>query len=232
MAEHEQQGPIRDRNQIYLAEKALLEMVRTGDINYLDAFRESERLSPGVPVSTREPLRQMKTSVIVFATLVSRAAMEGGLSPEIAYALGDDYINRAEKSHDPKEIARLATDMYEDFIRRVHELGIRPDYSLTVRKCCDYLELHFQENISLSELAKLTGYSEYYLTEKFKKETGETVNAYIRRKKIERAKILLLTTALSVGEIAERLSFCTPNYFIQCFREDTGLTPARFRKEQ
>ena len=174
----------------------------------------------------------MKISVIVFTTLVSRAAMEGGLSPEIAYALGDSYINRAEKSRDPKEIAKLATDMYEDFIRRVHELGIRPDYSLAVRKCCDYLELHFQETISLKELAGLTGYSEYYLTEKFKKETGETINAYIRRKKIERAKILLLTTDLTVSEIAEKLSFCTPNYFIQCFREDTGLTPARFRKEQ
>ena len=45
-----------------------------------------------------------------------------------------------------------------------------------------------------------------------------------------RAKVLLLTTDRSVGEIAERLSFCTPNYFFKCFREDTGQTPARYRK--
>jgi phosphomannomutase len=49
----------------------------------------------------------MKTSIVVFTTLVSRAAMEGGLSPEVAYALGDSYLQSAEDCRDSGELAAL-----------------------------------------------------------------------------------------------------------------------------
>ena len=42
--------------------------------------------------------RQSKTNIIVFTSLVCRAAIEGGLSPEEAYALGDSYIQSAENA--------------------------------------------------------------------------------------------------------------------------------------
>ena len=48
---------------------------------------------------------------------------------------------------------------------------------------------------------------------------------------IERAKLLLESTELTVRQIAAQLAFNTPNYFIQCFREVTGYTPAQYRKQ-
>ena len=220
----------RNRMQVYAAEQAMLRMVREGNINYQDALQTSMSLSPGVPVHGRDPLRQMKTSVIVFTTLVCRAAMEGGLSPEIAYPLGDSYIQTAEDSHDLGELTALAPAMYHDFIYRVHYLHANPNYSHSIQKCCDYIELSLDRRVRASDLARLVGYTEYYLTLKFKKETGKSVSQYIRDAKIDRAKMLLASTNDSVAEIAERLAFNTPNYFIQCFREVTGMTPAQFRK--
>lgn len=85
----------RDRYQVYAAERALLDMVRNGDLNYAEAFSNSSLLSSGVPVSGPDPLRQVKSSITVFTSLVCRAAIEGGLSPEEAYSLGDVYILRA-----------------------------------------------------------------------------------------------------------------------------------------
>ena len=75
------------------------------------------------------------------------------------------------------------------------------------------------------------GYTEYYLTEKFKKETGQSVSSYIRYAKVERAKVLLSTTDLSIQEVSERLAFSTVNYFIKIFRETAGYTPAQYRKK-
>ncbi|MBQ8160579.1 MAG: helix-turn-helix transcriptional regulator [Clostridia bacterium] len=222
----------RNRLNIYLAEKALLDMVRQGNINYQSALRYSSGMSPGVPIEGKDPLRQMKTSIIVFTTLVSRAAMEGGLSPEVAYSLGDSYIQTAENSRDSGELSALATAMYHDFIYRVHYLHANPNYSHAVQKCCDYIELSLDRKISTADLAGLVGYTEYYLTEKFKKETGRSVSSYIRDAKIERAKMLLQTTDLPVSEIAVRLAFNTPNYFIHCFHDVVGCTPAQYRKVQ
>lgn len=222
-------GP-RDRNKIYLAERAMLQMVRNGDINYHGVLQNSAVQSPGVPVQGEDPLRQMKTSILVFTTLVSRAAMEGGLSPEIAYSLGDSYIQSVEQCRDSGELNALAHAMYHDFIYRVHHLRVNPNYSHAIQKCCDYIELSLNRKIRTQDLAALVGYTEYYLTEKFKKETGQSVSSYIRYARVERAKVLLESTDLSIREIAEQLAFNTVNYFIQSFRETTGYTPAQYRK--
>ena len=220
----------RDRDKVYLSEKAMLQMVREGNINYYGFFRNSALLSPGVPVQGQDPLRQMKTSIVVFTTLVSRAAMEGGLSPEVAYALGDSYLQSAENCRDSGELSALAHAMYHDFIFRVHRLRANPDYSHAVQKCCDYIDLSLDRRIRTSDLAALVGYTGYYLTEKFKKETGMSVSTYVRRAKAERARLLLESTDLSIREISDRLAFNTVNYFIQCFRETVGCTPAAYRK--
>ena len=220
---------LRDRTQIYQSEKALLDMVRKGNINYKSALRQSVQLSPGVPVKGMDPLRQAKTSIVVFITLVSRAAMEGGLSPEVAYPLGDSYIQQVEDCRDSGELTALSGAMYHDFVYRVHHQNVNRDYSLSIQKCCDYIDLNLERKIRLKDLAVLCGYSEYYLSEKFQAETGESINRYIRRKKLERAKLILETTSTPVTEIAELLAFNTVNYFIQCFRDAYGCTPAAYR---
>ena len=220
----------RDRNKVYLAERAMLQMVRNGDINYYNVLQNSVRLSPGVPIQGQDPLRQMKTSNIVFTTLVCRAAMEGGLSPEIAYPLGDSYIQAVEDCHDSGELSALAHAMYHDFIYRVHHLRVNPNCSHAIQKCCDAIELSLDRKIRTADLAALVGYTEYYLTEKFKKETGQSISSYIRYAKVERAKVLLESTDLSIRELSERLAFNTVNYFIRSFRDTTGYTPAQYRK--
>ena len=237
--QEESRGDIRDqpagernRMQVYQAEQALLQMVRTGDINYQSAFQNSMSLSPGVPVQGKDPLRQMKISIIVFITLVSRAAMEGGLSPETAYSLGDSYIQTVEDCRDSGELNALAHAMYHDFIYRVHYVRANPNYSHAIRKCCDYIELSLDRRIRTADLAALVGYTEYYLTEKFKKETGKSISAYIRDAKITRARVILEATDVSIAEIADRLAFNTPNYFIQCFKSVVGVTPAQYRKNR
>ena len=228
---HASTAGVRDREKVYLAERALLQMVRNGDINYHSVIQRSVNLSPGVPVQGADPLRQMKTSIVVFTTLVSRAAMEGGLSPEIAYSLGDSYLQSVEDCRDSGELSALATAMYHDFIYRVHHLRSNPAYSHAIQKCCDYIELSLDRRIRVSDLAALVGYTEYYLTEKFKKETGIPVSHYIRFAKVERAKVLLESTEMSVREISDRLAFNTVNYFIQSFRDTVGCTPAQYRKK-
>lgn len=221
----------RDRYQVYAAERALLSMVRNGDLNYQEALSNSIRLSSGVQASGTDPLRQAKTSVIVFTSLVCRAAIEGGLSPAEAYSLGDAYIQSAENARTQEALLHLPATMYADFIRRVHNLRTNPRYSHAVQKCIDYIEQHMEEKIHATDLAKRVGYHEYYLTRLFKQETGLSVANYVKFAKVERAKILLDSTELSVQQIADKLGFTTRSYFIQCFRTVTGMTPTTWREQ-
>ena len=220
----------RDRHRIWMAEQALLQMVRTGDLNYQQALSTSSGLSSGVPVHSDDALRQSKTSVIVFTSLVVRAAIEGGLSPEESYALGDNYIQTMEQASTLGELGPLANMMYEDFIQRVHICRANPKLSRPIQKCVDYIEAHLDQKIHSEELASISGYTAYYLTHKFREETGLSVNDYIKNAKVERAKVLLRSTDQSVQDISAALCFSTRNYFSRVFQEITGVTPIEYRE--
>jgi len=214
----------------WMAEQGMLQMVRTGDMNYKQALSNSMSISAGVPVQSSDVLRQSKTSIIVFTSLVCRAAIEGGLSPEEAYSLGDSYIQAAESAKSLDELSPLAMMMYDDFIRRVHKHRTNPNLSRQIQKCVDYIEMNLDKKIVAEDLAALVGYTEYYLTHKFKEETGLSVTNYVKFAKVERAKVLLKSTPFSVREISEQLGFATRNYFSAVFQQVTGKTPMEFRE--
>lgn len=207
-----------------------LQMVRTGDLNYSQALSASMGISAGIPVESEDALRQSKTSIIVFTSIVCRAAIEGGLSPEEAYSLGDSYIQSAESAHTISELDVLPRMMYDDFIHRVHKCRTNPKLSRQIQQCVDYIEMNLNQKILAADLAKQVGYTEYYLTRKFKDETGLSVANYAKFAKIERAKVLLKSTDQTVQEIAEHLGFGTRNYFSRVFQEVTGKTPVEFRE--
>ena len=121
--------------------------------------------------------------------------------------------------------------MYEDFINLVHNTQLNPGYSKQIQSCCDYIALHIDEKLSLSKIASRIGYSDYYLSRKFKQETGTSINDYIKIAKIERAKTLLLSTDKSIQEICDTLSFGTRSFFAQTFKDIVGIPPAQYREE-
>lgn len=219
----------RDRHKVWAAEQTLLQMVRSGDLDYKDALNTSQMLSSGVPIQSKDPLRQGKISIIVFCSIVCRAAIEGGLSPEEAYALGDAYIQSAEDATTIDDLMAIPYTMYDDFVHRVHHLHSNPKLSIPVQKCVDYINMHLHERIRATDLAKIAGYGEYYLTQKFCEETGYSFNDYVKAAKIERAKLLLQNTNQSVQEIADTLGFSTRSHFSQSFKQITGLSPAAYR---
>ena len=134
--------------------RGLLQMVRTGDLNYKQALSASMGISAGVPVRSDDALRQSKTSIIVFTSLVCRAAIEGGLSPEEAYALGDSYIQSAENAKTQDDLDPLGLMMYDDFVQRVHKCRTNPNLSQQVQKCVDYIEMNLVKKYALQILQR------------------------------------------------------------------------------
>lgn len=221
-----------DRHRVYQAEKAMLEMVKLGDLNYKEALSASMNISDGVKINTRDPLRHARVSTIVFCSIVCRAAIEGGLSPEEAYSLGDAYIQSALDAHTIDETSTICMSMYDDFVRRVHRTRENPKYSQPIQRCCNYIEMNLDRNIHAQELADMVGYSVTYFTRRFREETGFGISDYVKAARIERAKILLETSENSVQEISEMLGFTTRNYLTKCFREITGMTPVEYRNRK
>ena len=221
----------RDRAKTYEGERALLRMVREGDLGYRQALDRARGISPGVRVNTGRPLQQALVSGVTFTSLCTRAAIEGGLSPDTAYTVGDGYIQSMLQCDNVAEMGGLINTMYADFIERVHKSRQNPQLSPLVQRCCDAIELNLESPLTLRSLAAQLGYTESYLSRRFKQEMHVNVNEYIRFARIERAKTLLDAGELSIAAIAERLQFCSGSHFAQAFESVAGCTPRQWRSK-
>lgn len=227
----QERQPLRDRYQTYMAEKQLLYHVREGDLNYKGARARAASLSNGVRVKTVDPIEQVRISTIGFTTLCTRAAIEGGLTPDTAYTVGDAYIQSMLGCKTISELGALNNTMYEDFIRRVHKARINRTLSKPIHECCEYIQMHTEEELSISSLAALCGYTDYYLSRKFKNETGVNITDYIKFARVEKSKMLLTATKDPVQKIAKQMQFCSSSYFSKTFQQVTGMTPQQWREQ-
>lgn len=87
------------------------------------------------------------------------------------------------------------------------------------------------EGRSIRELLSSLGCSYEHISRLFHKNFGLTPVEYLNAKKMERAKMLLRNPRLSIAEVAYQSGFRDSGYFIRKFREQTGLTPGRYRCE-
>lgn len=94
----------------------------------------------------------------------------------------------------------------------------------------DYIEQHYSKHLSLRDVATAFGYSCAHLTNRFRRETGIPVTAWIVRRRIRAAAQLLFTTRLPVRTVCEKVGFNDPCYFTRQFVRVVGLTPGQYRR--
>ncbi|MCC7437762.1 MAG: helix-turn-helix transcriptional regulator [Armatimonadetes bacterium] len=93
----------------------------------------------------------------------------------------------------------------------------------------NFIEKNIDKPISLSQVADVACLSSHHFLRLFKQVFGETPHQYLTRKRIERAKDLLLTTPISVTGICQSVGFKSPGSFSWLFRRHVGYSPEGFR---
>ncbi|MBC1220097.1 response regulator [Nostoc sp. UCD121] len=96
----------------------------------------------------------------------------------------------------------------------------------------DFIEANYRQGITLSDVALAVGYSPAYLTNRVAKQTGETVNAWIVKRRMAAARPLLRDTNQTIDQIAIALGYQNTCHFSRQFRQHHGLSPKTWRKQQ
>lgn len=103
--------------------------------------------------------------------------------------------------------------------------------SLMIQKAMQYITNNLHEDLELEKIASHCLVSHYYLSHLFRKETGTTVTAFIKKARIDKAKELLRRQDYSVADVAYSVGYQDPNYFSKSFRTHVGMTPTEFRRK-
>ena len=101
----------------------------------------------------------------------------------------------------------------------------------TITGLTRYLQAHLAEEVSLSVLAEEFHLSSQYISQLFKSEIGVNFLAYLTNIRMERAKKLLLTTSLSIAEVAQQSGYGDYRVFTKVFRKSEGITPSQYRQD-
>lgn len=100
-----------------------------------------------------------------------------------------------------------------------------------VKEIMLYIRNHFNQEISIQQLANQFFLSPNYLCQLFKKEVGETIIEHISRLRIEYACKMLIETNLSIYQIGEKCGFQDYFYFTRIFKRHLKMTPTQYREQ-
>ena len=100
----------------------------------------------------------------------------------------------------------------------------------TRRRLRDYIDAHLSQPLTLGDLAEVACLSEYHLARMFRTSFGLPPAAWIAQQRIERARLLLRTTALPLALVAARCGYANASHFSHRFREAAGVAPMLFRQ--
>ncbi|MBQ8203553.1 MAG: PocR ligand-binding domain-containing protein [Clostridia bacterium] len=106
---------------------------------------------------------------------------------------------------------------------------ISPESDRAIKLAKGYIEEHLSEELDIKTLCENLGMGRTTLYELFKKETGMGIAAYIRKRRLHKAKKLLKTTDLTISEIALSTGFSDYNYFSRIYKKVYGKSPKNYR---
>lgn len=140
-------------------------------------------------------------------------------------------LNTDYERNSPFELSRLAYEfalsLMEDTIALASSDG-QPTWLERVKR---YAEAHLEDELSVSDLASVAGYSRFHFTHIFARYEKQAPQEYLSTLRIWRAKELLSAPELAVKEIAARCGFSDASYFCRQFRKSVGLSPGEYRKK-
>ena len=93
------------------------------------------------------------------------------------------------------------------------------------------MDQRYAENLLVEDIAKAVYLTPTYVCLLFKQESGETVNEYLTKVRIEKAKALLRDPSNKFYEVSEAVGYSDPSYFSKLFKKYTGFTPSAFRDQ-
>lgn len=211
----------------YMEELQLTGYVKNGDQEGVEKMFDS--LISKVGKLAKGATNHYRYLAICIITLVTRAAIEGGVTPAAAYALSDIYVDKVDQSNQVAQLYYLMKESAIEFTKQVNESKSNKASSNYINQCKDYILNNYQRKIVLEEVAHSIGLNKNYLSHLFHKKEGITMNEYINKLRVKRAENLLKYSEATLTEISSYVCFHSQSHFGSVFKKYMNMTPQQYR---
>lgn len=100
-----------------------------------------------------------------------------------------------------------------------------------LRRVQEYIETNLAKPVTLGEIASVAALSQYHFTRSFKAAMGISPLQYVWKRRVEKAKRIMLTTELPMQAVSHMAGFSSQSHFTTVFRRVTGASPTTWRRQ-
>lgn len=126
---------------------------------------------------------------------------------------------------DQGRVVGIAGAMY-----RIEQQQELKRYLQEIMPVAQYIEKHYAEPISMTDMAEMAGLSSTHFNRRFRQLLRVTPMQYLRSVRVQAARQLLTTSSKTLAQISVDVGYTDQSHFTKRFREVTGMTPAAYRK--
>lgn len=214
--------------ELYREEEELMKAITVGDTER--AFTAHKKLSARHLKfdAAGSTLRNAKNMMLSSNTLYRKAVQAAAVHPIHIDKISRTFAGRIEECVFVKELEDLAHEMIRKYCLLVRNHSLL-GYSQLVRDTLNYIDCNIKEPITLKLLADMNNVSIGHLSSQFKKEVGKSIVDYINDKRIYTSLFYLVTTDMTIAEVAEQVGINDDNYFSRLFKKYQNQTPKQYR---
>ena len=166
--------------------------------------------------------RNYRNLSICAITLASRAAIRGGVNPELAFSLCDSYILEVERLKNLNDLEPLTEKAKVNFCTMVKEIKERQKRSTgtyrknpLVEKAKNYVYANLHRKVTLRQTAEMLHVNQNYLSELFNKTEGTPFSAFVMTEKLNQVKRMLIHSSASYVDIANYVGLSSQSHIGQ-----------------
>ncbi len=210
------------------SERALLQKVKIGDRTGAKEILNS--ILGTILFKDIGDLGILKARLLELVSVLSRAAVEGGVNIDTMLERNLTYVNKVMAIDNQEDLCAWISAALNEFIELVYTSQDGRKMS-QIRPAINYIEANYDKPVTLAEIARASHLSASRLAHLFKEQMGITAIDYVTSVRIEEAKHLLLATAQSCTEICFEVGYNNQSYFTRTFKSVVGVTPRQFRAQ-
>ena len=175
-------------------------------------------------------IENKRNDLIIWNAIYSKEIIKNGVATKYLHPIYNKFYNKISALNNLKDLQNLELDMVNTYVNLlIYDVEVTNNF--VINKILKHLHLNIESEISLEKLAEDLNLSASYISSCFKKQMGISIMKYAKKIRIDRAKVLLTTTDVSILDLSVSLGFYDQSHFSKTFKKFTGVSPSKYRNE-
>ena len=202
----------------------LIELHAKPEIKNITQNKHRDEIENGISITDK------KNDLIIWNAVYSKEIIKNGIATKYLHPIYKKFYKQIASLNSIDKLQELELTMIDTYVNLlINDTEVTDNF--VINRILKYLHLNIESTISLKKLSNDLILSQGYISDCFKKHMGVTIMTYAKKIRIERAKVLLLTTNDSILDISLRLGFHDQSHFYKIFISFTGESPSQYRNE-